>query len=87
MSRAQLGGQRLFVGAASTGSSEPSFSLREARTRPATVTYRHEETIRLISVRRARHNEEAQYVDARERRQSADTTILPRLGLISAGSR
>jgi hypothetical protein len=35
MSRAQLGGQRLFVGAASTGSSEPSFSLREARTRLA----------------------------------------------------
>ena len=33
----------------------------------ATVTYRHEEAIRLISVRRARENEEAQYVDARER--------------------
>lgn len=27
----------------------------------ATVTYRHENTIRLISVRRARHNEEARY--------------------------
>ena len=35
MSRAQRGGQRLFVGAASAGSSEPSFSLREARTRLA----------------------------------------------------
>jgi len=35
MSRAQLGGQRLFVGASSTLSSEPSFSLREARTRLA----------------------------------------------------
>lgn len=34
MSLAQLGGQRL-VGAASTGSCEPSFSLREARTRLA----------------------------------------------------
>ncbi len=33
----------------------------------ATVTYRHEETIRLISVRRARDNEKAQYVHARER--------------------
>ena len=28
----------------------------------ATVTYRHEETIRLISVRRARENEKAQYL-------------------------
>jgi len=27
----------------------------------ATVTYRHEDTIRLISVRRARHDEEATY--------------------------
>ncbi len=27
----------------------------------ATVTYRYEDTIRLISVRRARHNEEAKY--------------------------
>jgi uncharacterized DUF497 family protein len=32
------------------------------------VTYRHEDTIRLISVRRARDDEKAQYVDARERR-------------------
>jgi uncharacterized DUF497 family protein len=30
----------------------------------ATVTYRHEETIRLISVRRARANEEEQYFRA-----------------------
>ena len=30
----------------------------------ATVTYRHEETIRLISVRRARDSEKAQYLDA-----------------------
>jgi len=29
----------------------------------ATVTYRHEETIRLISVRRARDSEKAQYRD------------------------
>ena len=28
----------------------------------ATVTYRYEDTIRLISVRRARHNEEARYL-------------------------
>ena len=35
----------------------------------ATVTYRHEEAIRIISVRRARDNEEAQYVDAPERRR------------------
>jgi uncharacterized DUF497 family protein len=28
------------------------------------VTYRHEETIRLISVRRARDSEKAQYLDA-----------------------
>ena len=33
----------------------------------ATVTYRYEDTIRLISVRRARHNEEARYhEEARE---------------------
>ncbi len=31
----------------------------------ATVTYRHEETIRLISVRRARENEKAQYLSGR----------------------
>jgi uncharacterized DUF497 family protein len=31
----------------------------------ATVTYRHEETTRIISVRRARAEEEAQYIDAR----------------------
>ena len=31
----------------------------------AAVTYRHEETTRLISVRRARDDEEAQYRDAR----------------------
>ena len=30
----------------------------------ATVTYRHEEAIRIISVRRARHGEKARYVDA-----------------------
>jgi len=35
MSLAQLGGQRLFVGAGSAARSEPSFSLREARTRLA----------------------------------------------------
>ena len=29
----------------------------------ATVTYRYEDTIRLISVRRARHNEEARYLE------------------------
>jgi uncharacterized DUF497 family protein len=32
------------------------------------VTYRHEETTRIISVRRARGSENAQYLDARERR-------------------
>ena len=32
----------------------------------ATVTYRHEETIRLISIRRARNGEEAQYIHARD---------------------
>jgi hypothetical protein len=35
MSRAQLGGQRLFVGAAAAESFGPSFSLREALTRLA----------------------------------------------------
>ena len=35
----------------------------------ATVTYRHEEAIRLVSVRRARLNEEAQYRHAQERRR------------------
>ena len=35
----------------------------------ATVTYRHEETIRIISVRRARDNEEAHYGGAQERRR------------------
>jgi uncharacterized DUF497 family protein len=35
----------------------------------ATVTYRHEETIRLISTRRARDNETAQHVNAQERRR------------------
>jgi len=34
----------------------------------ATVTYRHEETIRLISVRRARDNEKAQYLGAQAER-------------------
>ena len=34
----------------------------------ATVTYRHEETIRLISVRRARDSEKAQYLGAQARR-------------------
>ena len=37
----------------------------------ATVTYRHEETIRLISIRRARDGEKRQYVDAREGRHEA----------------
>jgi uncharacterized DUF497 family protein len=32
----------------------------------ATVTYRHEETIRLISIRRARDGEEAQYINTRD---------------------
>jgi uncharacterized DUF497 family protein len=32
----------------------------------ATVTYRHEETIRLISVRRARESEKAQYLEGLE---------------------
>ena len=32
----------------------------------ATVTHRHEETIRLISIRRARDGEEAQYINARD---------------------
>jgi uncharacterized DUF497 family protein len=35
----------------------------------ATVTYRHEEAIRIISVRRARNDEKAQYLDAPERRR------------------
>ena len=34
----------------------------------ATVTYRHEEATRIISVRRARDDEKAQYFDAPERR-------------------
>ena len=34
----------------------------------ATVTYRHEETIRLISVRRARDGEKTQYLDAQAQR-------------------
>ena len=34
----------------------------------ATVTYRHEETIRLISVRRARDSEKAQYRDTQAQR-------------------
>ncbi len=34
----------------------------------ATVTYRHEETIRLISVRRARDGEKAQYLAAQAQR-------------------
>jgi uncharacterized DUF497 family protein len=32
----------------------------------AAVTYRHEETIRLISIRRARDSEKREYIDARE---------------------
>ena len=50
---------------------EPRFQIigRIAQTMwTATVTYRHEETIRLISVRRARGSDKAQYV-ARERRR------------------
>ena len=35
----------------------------------ATVTYRHEEAIRLSSVRRARNNEKAQYVGTPEPRR------------------
>ena len=35
----------------------------------ATVTYRHEEAIRIISVRRARDEEQAQYIDAPKRRR------------------
>jgi uncharacterized DUF497 family protein len=35
----------------------------------ATVTYRYEEAIRIISVRRARHDEKAHYFDAPERRR------------------
>jgi uncharacterized protein len=35
----------------------------------ATVTYRHDETIRLISVRRARNSEKAQYRDAQTPRR------------------
>jgi len=35
----------------------------------ATVTYRHEETIRFISVRRARDSEKAQYFGAQTQRQ------------------
>ncbi len=35
----------------------------------ATVTYRHEEAVRVISVRRARDSERAQYVDAQGRRR------------------
>lgn len=34
----------------------------------ATVTYRHEEAIRIVSVRRAR-DEKAQYIDAPDRRR------------------
>jgi uncharacterized DUF497 family protein len=34
-----------------------------------TVTYRHEETIRLIAVRRARDSEKAQYLGARTQRR------------------
>ena len=37
----------------------------------AVVTYRHEETIRLISVRHARDGEKKQYVGAREGRYEA----------------
>ena len=35
----------------------------------ATVTYRHEEAIRIISVRRAREDEKAQSIDPPERRR------------------
>ena len=35
----------------------------------ATVTYRHEEAIRIISVRRARHDEKARYTDVSARRR------------------
>jgi uncharacterized protein len=34
----------------------------------ATVTYRHEEAIRIISVRRARNDEKAQYIAPERRR-------------------
>jgi hypothetical protein len=54
---------RLEIPARST--SEPRYQVigRIAQTLwSATVTYRHEETVRLISVRRARTNEQKQYV-------------------------
>jgi uncharacterized DUF497 family protein len=35
----------------------------------ATVTYRHEETIRIISVRRARDDEKSTYLGASKRRR------------------
>jgi hypothetical protein len=44
-------------------------NLDFAMDRTATVTYRHEETIRLISVRRARDSEKAQYLDAQAQRR------------------
>ena len=51
---------------------EPRFlivgQIRQA-TWTATVTYRHEEAVRVISVRRARDSERAQYVDAQGRRR------------------
>jgi uncharacterized DUF497 family protein len=34
----------------------------------ATVTYRHEDTIRLISVRRARNQEKTRYIDTQKQR-------------------
>ena len=37
----------------------------------ATVTYRHDETTRIISVRRARDDEKARYLDTPERRRYA----------------
>ena len=56
---------RLEIPARSTN--EPRYQVigQIARTTwSATVTYRHEETIRLISVRRARANEKKQYLRA-----------------------
>jgi uncharacterized DUF497 family protein len=50
---------------------EPRFLLLGQITQAlwtATVTYRHEETIHLISVRRARDSEKAKYLDAQAQR-------------------
>jgi len=54
------------------GSNEPRFLLVgqiKQAVWTATVTYRHEEAIRIISVRRARDDEKKQDFDAPERRR------------------